>query len=94
MIQSVGELCLSPIGLSMTTKLAPAKLGGLAMGCWFLSIAIGNNLAGIFAGQVSGEAGDRAVRARGLHLRLLCAGRFGRAVVPDRAADQQADAPG
>ncbi len=56
-IQSVGELCLSPIGLSMTTKLAPARLGGLAMGCWFLSIAIGNNLAGIFAGKVSGEAG-------------------------------------
>ncbi|MEO7014317.1 MAG: oligopeptide:H+ symporter [Dokdonella sp.] len=56
-IQSVGELCLSPIGLSMTTKLAPAKLTGFAMGCWFLSIAIGNNLAGIFAGQVSGEGG-------------------------------------
>ena len=56
-IQSVGELCLSPIGLSMTTKLAPARLGGLAMGCWFLSIAIGNNLAGIFAGRVSGEGG-------------------------------------
>ncbi len=56
-IQSIGELCLSPIGLSMTTKLAPAKLGGLAMGCWFLSIAIGNNLAGIFAGRVSGEGG-------------------------------------
>ena len=56
-IQSVGELCLSPIGLSMTTKLAPARLAGLAMGCWFLSIAIGNNLAGIFAGKVSGEGG-------------------------------------
>ena len=56
-IQSVGELCLSPIGLSMTTKLAPAKLTGFAMGCWFLSIAIGNNLAGIFAGHVSGEGG-------------------------------------
>ncbi len=56
-IQSVGELCLSPIGLSMTTKLAPAKLTGFAMGAWFLSIAIGNNLAGIFAGKVSGEAG-------------------------------------
>ncbi|NIJ69332.1 oligopeptide:H+ symporter [Xanthomonas sp. 60] len=56
-IQSVGELCLSPIGLSMTTKLAPARLGGMAMGCWFLSIAIGNNLAGIFAGRVSGEGG-------------------------------------
>lgn len=56
-IQSVGELCLSPIGLSMTTKLAPAKLTGLAMGGWFLSIAIGNNLSGIFAGEVSGEGG-------------------------------------
>jgi POT family proton-dependent oligopeptide transporter len=56
-IQSVGELCLSPIGLSMTTKLAPPKLTGFAMGAWFLSIAIGNNLAGIFAGEASGETG-------------------------------------
>ncbi|KAB8163260.1 MFS transporter [Lysobacter maris] len=56
-IQSVGELCLSPIGLSMTTKLAPHRLAGMAMGCWFLSIAIGNNLAGIFAGRVSGSGG-------------------------------------
>ena len=63
-IQSVGELCLSPIGLSMTTKLAPARLGGLAMGCWFLSIAIGNNLAGIFAGKVSGESGMTVASAQ------------------------------
>lgn len=56
-IQSIGELCLSPIGLSMTTKLAPPKLTGFAMGAWFLSIAIGNNLAGIFAGEASGETG-------------------------------------
>jgi POT family proton-dependent oligopeptide transporter len=56
-IQSIGELCLSPIGLSMTTKLAPGRVAGLAMGCWFLSVAIGNNLAGIFAGRVSGEGG-------------------------------------
>lgn len=62
-IQSVGELCLSPIGLSMTTKLAPGRLAGLAMGCWFLSIAIGNNLAGIFAGHVSGEGGMTATSA-------------------------------
>ena len=41
----------------MTSKLAPARLSGLAMGCWFLSIAIGNNLAGIFAGIVSGKTG-------------------------------------
>lgn len=56
-IQSVGELCLSPIGLSMVTKLAPVRLVGFGMGGWFLSTAIGNNLSGIFAGHVSGEGG-------------------------------------
>ena len=56
-IQSIGELCLSPIGLSMTTKLAPQRLTGFAMGAWFLSVAIGNNLAGLFAGEASGNGG-------------------------------------
>jgi POT family proton-dependent oligopeptide transporter len=56
-IQSVGELCLSPIGLSMVTKLAPMRLVGFGMGGWFLSTGIGNNLSGIFAGIVSGESG-------------------------------------
>jgi POT family proton-dependent oligopeptide transporter len=56
-IQSVGELCLSPIGLSMTTKLAPVRLVGFGMGGWFLSTGIGNNLSGIFASGVSGEGG-------------------------------------
>ncbi|TKR29638.1 MFS transporter [Luteimonas gilva] len=56
-IQSVGELCLSPIGLSMVTKLAPVRLVGFGMGGWFLSTGIGNNLSGIFAGIVSGETG-------------------------------------
>jgi POT family proton-dependent oligopeptide transporter len=56
-IQVVGELCLSPIGLSMVTKLAPVRLVGLGMGGWFLSTGIGNNLSGIFASVVSGEAG-------------------------------------
>jgi len=56
-IQSVGELCLSPIGLSMTTKLAPVRLVGFGMGGWFLSTGIGNNLSGIFASHASGETG-------------------------------------
>jgi POT family proton-dependent oligopeptide transporter len=56
-IQVVGELCLSPIGLSMVTKLAPVRLVGLGMGGWFLSTGIGNNLSGIFASSVSGETG-------------------------------------
>lgn len=56
-IQSIGELCLSPIGLSMVTKLAPLRLVGFGMGGWFLSTGIGNNLSGIFASHVSGETG-------------------------------------
>ena len=56
-LQSIGELCLSPIGLSMVTKLAPVRLVGMGMGGWFLSTGIGNNLSGIFASYVSGESG-------------------------------------
>jgi len=62
-IQSVGELCLSPIGLSMVTKLAPVRLVGFGMGGWFLSTAIGNNLSGIFASSISGEGGLSAASA-------------------------------
>jgi POT family proton-dependent oligopeptide transporter len=56
-IQSVGELCLSPIGLSMVTKLAPSRYVAFAMGGWFLSIANGNNASGEFAKWVSGSEG-------------------------------------
>lgn len=56
-LQSIGELCLSPIGLSMVTKLAPVRVVGLAMGGWFLSVATGNNLSGLLAGEISGETG-------------------------------------
>lgn len=48
---SVGELCLSPVGLSSMTKLAPSRFVGQAMGLWFVSMALGGNLAG----QLSGE---------------------------------------
>ena len=65
LIQSVGELCLSPIGLSMVTKLAPVRLVGLGMGGWFLSTGIGNNLSGIFASEVSGETGMTTASALG-----------------------------
>ena len=56
-LQTVGELCLSPIGLSMVTKLAPERAVGLAMGGWFMSIANGNNLSGLLAAMISGETG-------------------------------------
>jgi POT family proton-dependent oligopeptide transporter len=45
-LQTLGELCLSPVGLSATSKLAPARAAGFMMGIWFLSTAIGNWLAG------------------------------------------------
>jgi POT family proton-dependent oligopeptide transporter len=45
-LQTLGELCLSPVGLSAMSKLAPDRAGGFMMGIWFLSTAIGNWLAG------------------------------------------------
>lgn len=45
-IHTFGELCLSPIGLSMVNKLAPVKLASLLMGVWFLSTAAANKFAG------------------------------------------------
>jgi POT family proton-dependent oligopeptide transporter len=46
-IHTLGELCLSPIGLSMVTKLAPPRVTSLAMGLWLFSSAVANYLAGI-----------------------------------------------
>jgi POT family proton-dependent oligopeptide transporter len=46
-MHTMGELCLSPIGLSMVTKLAPQKIVSLMMGIWFASIATANYLAGV-----------------------------------------------
>ncbi len=48
-LQTVGEMCLSPVGLSAMTKLAPARVAGLMMGLWFVSISIGDYLAGTAA---------------------------------------------
>jgi len=46
-LQTVGELFLSPVGLSTMTKLAPARAVGLVLGIWFLAAALGNKLAGV-----------------------------------------------
>jgi proton-dependent oligopeptide transporter, POT family len=49
-ITEIGELCLSPVGLSVVTKLSPARIVGLMMGVFFLSNAAGNKIAGWAAG--------------------------------------------
>jgi POT family proton-dependent oligopeptide transporter len=59
-LQTVGELFLSPVGLSTMTKLAPARLVGLVLGVWFLGAAWGNKLAGV----LGGVHGRRRARAR------------------------------
>jgi proton-dependent oligopeptide transporter, POT family len=51
---TIGELCLSPMGLSLVSKLSPARLTSLMMGGWFLSVSIGNKLSGILSGMWEG----------------------------------------
>ena len=49
LLHTTGELCLSPVGLSMVTKLSPARLVSTVMGSWFLATAFSNFLAAIIA---------------------------------------------
>lgn len=49
LLHTCGELCLSPVGLSAMTKLAPARVAGFLMGVWFLSLSAGNYLGGRMA---------------------------------------------
>ena len=52
-IQELGELSLSPVGLSVFTKLSPVKIVGLMLGVWFLADSVGNKVAGYAAGFIS-----------------------------------------
>lgn len=52
-IQELGELCISPVGLSVFTKLSPVKIVGSMLGVWFLADALGNKVAGYAAGFIS-----------------------------------------
>ena len=63
MLHTTGELFLSPIGLSMVTKLAPKEMTGTVMGAWFLSIAGANYVAAILAQLTGAEHGDSGVEA-------------------------------
>jgi proton-dependent oligopeptide transporter, POT family len=51
LLQECGDLCLSPVGLSSMTKLAPRRYVSQVMGVWFLALALGNNLAGQLSRQ-------------------------------------------
>jgi POT family proton-dependent oligopeptide transporter len=60
LLHTTGELCLSPVGLSAMTRLAPMNMLSLMMGTWFLSSAGGNYLGGLIAQATGGHGGDEA----------------------------------
>lgn len=64
-LEVVGEMFLSPVGLSVVTKLAPAKLLGIMMGVWFLAAALGNKLAGYFGGFFDANNASALVKLYG-----------------------------
>ncbi len=65
LLHTTGELCISPVGLSMTTKLSVPRVVGMMMGCWFLASAAGNYVSGTIAAMtgsdtIGGEVADPA----------------------------------
>ncbi|SDW51955.1 proton-dependent oligopeptide transporter, POT family [Lutibacter oricola] len=68
LLHTTGELFLSPIGLSMVTKLSPKSMAGTAMGAWFLSFAIANYVGGQIAALTGGhsDSGEKMTAAEGL----------------------------
>ncbi|MBC8034082.1 MAG: peptide MFS transporter [Chitinophagaceae bacterium] len=53
LFHTLGELCLSPVGLSYVSKLVPARMTGVMFGIWYLAIAIGNKTAGTMGGMIN-----------------------------------------
>jgi len=68
LLLTMGELALSPVGMSAVTKLAPRRLVGQMMGVWFLSLSLGSILAGLFAGEFRADAVEEMP---GLYLQLV-----------------------
>jgi POT family proton-dependent oligopeptide transporter len=58
LLQTTGELCLSPVGLSAMTRLSPAHLGSFIMGAWFYMTAVGQFVAGKIGEATGGENGE------------------------------------
>jgi POT family proton-dependent oligopeptide transporter len=52
LLHTMGELCLSPVGLSYLSKLVPARMIGFMFGVWYLAIAVGQKAAGTMGGMI------------------------------------------
>jgi proton-dependent oligopeptide transporter, POT family len=67
LLHTFGELCLSPVGLSFYTKLTPKRFVGQMMGMWFLSLSLGNLVAGLIAGEFD-ATNVRAMPGQYMHI--------------------------
>jgi POT family proton-dependent oligopeptide transporter len=65
-IQTLGEMCLSPVGLSTISRLSPARMVGLMMGVWFMSISVGSYIAGRTTQLFEAGTPDVLTRAFGI----------------------------
>lgn len=77
LLHTTGELCLSPVGLSMVTKLAPARMVSTVMGAWFLATAFSNYLAGIIAALTGVSSTDDATGQQSIPLPTETANVYG-----------------
>ncbi len=86
LLQTIGELALSPVGLSSMTKLSPRKFVGQMMGLWFLATAMGNLIAGLVGGDVDPERLEQmpALFQRTATSLFLAAALMGALVIPIR----------
>ncbi|MBK8632514.1 MAG: peptide MFS transporter [Saprospiraceae bacterium] len=58
LFHTLGELCISPVGLSYVSKLVPGRMIGIMFGIWYLAVAVGNKLAGTMGGKIDQISND------------------------------------
>jgi POT family proton-dependent oligopeptide transporter len=92
LLQTLGELCLSPVGLSSMTTLSPRRYVGQMMGIWFLAASVGNLVAGLVGGHVDPSKLEQTPAVfRGTALALFVATAvLGALVVPIRRMMREA----
>jgi len=96
LFQTVGELSLSPVGLSSMTKLAPRKFVGQMMGVWFMATALGNLIAGLVGGNVDPEKLEQMPQLfqRTAMSQFVAAAVLALMVIPIRKMMRDSSAPG
>jgi len=96
LLQTFGELSLSPVGLSSMTKLAPKAFAGQMMGVWFMAAALGNLIAGIVGGHVDPEKLDQmpALFQRTSISLFIAAGVLALLIIPIRNMMKESSAAG